>query len=105
MQADIRRLPENPTTTQKADILQKQQRLHTRMAKFNQRAQLFISDLDIDVTFSHMDDLAFCPEEKGESLDDEERDMAFWGALVDEGAKEDGYEDEPDEGLIEDLTL
>lgn len=101
MQADIRRLPVNPTTTQRADILQKRQRLHTRMAKFNQRAQLFISDLDVDVTFSHMDDPAFCPEEKGESLDDEEREMEFWGAPVDEGAEEDG----PEEGLIEDLTL
>jgi hypothetical protein len=96
LRADIRRLPVNHTTTQKADILQKQQRLHTRIAKFNQMAQLFMSGLDIDVTFSHQDDPAFCPEEKGETIDDEERD---------EDAEEDGYEDDPNESFPEDVTL
>jgi hypothetical protein len=98
-------LPINPSTTQKANILQKQQRLYTRIAKFNQTAQLFMSDLDINVTFSHQDDPAFCPEEKGENLDDEERERAFWGGLVDEDAEEDGYEEDPNESLPEDLTL
>ena len=90
-------MPANPSTTQKADILQKQQRLHTRIAKFNQTAQLFMSDLDMNVIFSHKDDPAFCLEEKGENLDEEER--------VDEDAEEDGYEDDPNESLPEDLTL
>ncbi len=58
--------------TQKTDILQKQQRLYARVVKFNQIAQLFMSDLDSDVTFSYEDDPAFCPEEEGEILDDEE---------------------------------
>ena len=43
-----------------------------------------MSDLDIDVTFSHQDDPAFCFEEEGENLYDEERD---------EDAEEDGYRD------------
>jgi hypothetical protein len=90
-------LPANPSTTQKANILQKQQRLYTRIAKFNQTAQLFMSELDINVTFFHKDDPAFCPEEKGENLDDEER--------VDEDAEEDGYEEDPNESLPEDLML
>jgi hypothetical protein len=90
-------LPANPSTTQKANILQKQQRLYTKIAKFNQTAQLFMSELDINVTFFHKDDPAFCPEEKGENLDDEER--------VDEDAEEDGYEEDPNESLPEDLML
>jgi hypothetical protein len=105
LRADIRCLPVGHTKTQKADILQKQQRLHARVVKFNQMAQLFLSDLDIDVTFSHEDDSAFCPEEKGETLDDEEQERAFWGTLVDNNAEEDGYEDDSNEGLPEDLTL
>ncbi|KAN0105201.1 hypothetical protein V8E52_011274 [Russula decolorans] len=105
LRADIRCLPINPSTTQKANILQKQQRLYTKIAKFNQMAQLFMSDLDINVTFSHQDDPAFCPKEKGENLDDEERERAFWGGLVDEDAEEDGYEEDPNESLPEDLTL
>ena len=95
----------NHTTTQKANILQKQQRLYTRIAKFNQTAQLFVSGLDIDVTFSHQDDPNFCPEEKGENLNDKERERAFWGALADEDAEEDGYEDDSNESFPEDLPL
>ena len=98
MRANIRCLPINHTATQKANILQKQQRLHARIAKFNQMAQLFTSDLDIEVTFSHQNDSAFCLEEKGETLDD-------WEALVDEDAEEDGYEDDSTESFPEDLTL
>jgi hypothetical protein len=105
LRADIRCLPVGHTTTQKADILQKQQRLHARIVKFNQMAHLFMSDLDIDVTFSHEDDPAFCPEEKGETLDDEERERAFWGTLVDKDAEEEGYEDDLNESFPEDLTL
>jgi len=97
-------LPVDHTATQKADILQKQQRLRARIAKFNQMAQLFMSDLDTDITFSHQDDPAFCLEEKGEKLNDEEREKAFWGAQ-DEDAEEDGYEDDSDETFPEDLTL
>jgi len=48
--------------------------------------------LDADVTFSHQDDPAFCLEEKGETLNDED-------------AEEDGYEDRPNESIPEDLTL
>jgi hypothetical protein len=66
------------------------------MAKFNQMAQLFMSDLDIDVTFSHQDDPAFCFEEEGENLNDEERD---------EDAEEDRYEDDQDKSFAEDPTL
>jgi hypothetical protein len=105
LRADIRCLPENHTTTQKADILQKRQRLHARIAKFNQMAQLFMSNLDIDVTFSHHDNPAFCLEEKGETLDDEEKEKAFREAQVDEDAEEDGYEDDSNENFPEDLTL
>lgn len=65
------------------------------MAKFNQTAQLFMSDLDIDVTFSHQDDPKFRFEEKGENLDEER----------DEVAEEDGYEDDPNESFPEDPTL
>lgn len=68
-------------------------------------AHHFISDLDIDVTFSHQDDPAFCPEEKGETLDGEEREGAFLGTLVNEDAEEDGYENDPNESCPEDLTL
>jgi hypothetical protein len=64
-----------------------------------------MSDLDINVTFSHQDDLAFCPEEKGENLDNKERERAFWGGLVDEDAEEDGYEEDPNENLSKNLTL
>jgi hypothetical protein len=96
-------MPANHTTTQKANILQKQQRLHTRIAKFNQRAQLFMSDLDIDVTFSHQDDPAFCPEEKGETLDDDEEEGAFWGASLDKDAEED--DEDLNESFPEDPTL
>ena len=103
MRADIRCLPVNHTATQKADILQKQQRLYARIAKFNKMAQLFMSNLDIDVTFSHQDDPAFCLEEKGETLDDQEREMAFQGALGNEDAEED--DDDSNESLPDDLTL
>jgi len=68
-------------------------------------AQLFMSNLDVDVAFSHQDDPAFCLEEKGESLDDEESEGAFWGAQVDEDAEEGGYEDDPNESFPEDLSL
>jgi hypothetical protein len=99
----------NPTASQKANILQKQQRLRTRIAKFNQKAQLYMGNLDTDVAFFHEDDPAFCPEEQGETLDDEEREKAFWGAEIDEDTKEDQYEDDPlsdpNEGFPEDLTL
>ena len=64
-----------------------------------------MSDLDMNVTFSHQDDPAFCPEEKGEKLDDEEQERAFWEGSVDEDAKEDGYEEDSIESLSEDLTL
>ena len=64
-----------------------------------------MSDLDIDDTFSHQDDPAFCPEEKGEILDDEERVCVFWGALVDKDAEEEGYEDDLNKSFPEDLTL
>jgi hypothetical protein len=105
LRADIPCLPVNPTTTQNANIFQKRQRLHTRIAKFNQMAQLLMSDLDIDVTFSHQDDPTFCSEEKGETLDDEDGEGAFWGALADENAEEDGYEEDLTESFPEDLTL
>lgn len=101
----MRCLPMDHTIIQKADIFQKQQRLHARIAKFNQTAQLFLSDLDIDVTFSHQDDPAFCLEEKGEILDGKEREGAFQEALVDENAEEDGCEDNSNESSPEDLTL
>jgi hypothetical protein len=101
----MRCLPISPTTSQKANILQKQQRLHTRIVKFNQMAQIFMHNLDADIAFFHEDDPAFCPEEKGETLDDEEREKAFWGAPIDEDAKEDQYEDDPNESFPEDLTL
>ena len=58
-----------------------------------------MSDLDINVTFSHQDDSAFCCEKKGENIDDKERESAFWGALADGDAKEDGYKDDPSESL------
>jgi hypothetical protein len=105
LRADIRCLPVNHTTTQKANILQKRQRLHARIAKFNQMAQIFMPNLNIDITFSHMDDPDFCPEEKGEALDDEEKERAFWGILTDEDAEEDIGEDDPNESFPEDLTL
>ena len=59
-----------------------------------------MSNLDIDVTFSHHDDPAFCLEEKEETLDDEEKEEAFWEAQTDEDAEEDSNESFP-----EDLTL
>jgi hypothetical protein len=99
--ADIHCLPIDHTATQKANILQKRQRLHTRIAKFNQMAELFMSDLDIDVTFFHEDDPTFCPEEKGETLDDKEKERTFWETLIDEDAEE----DDPNESFPEDLTL
>lgn len=105
MRADIRCLPVNPTTIQQADILQKRQRLHTRIAKFNQMAQLFMSDLDLDVTFFREDDPAFCPEEKGETMDDEEKESLFWGTQVDEDGEEDQYEEDLTESFSEDLNL
>lgn len=104
MRADIRCLPVNPTKTQNVNILQKRQKLQTRIAKFNQMAQLLMSDLDINVTFLHQDDPTFCSEEKGEALDDEDEEGAFWGALADENA-EDGYEEDLIESFPEDLTL
>jgi len=64
-----------------------------------------MSDLDMDVTFSHEDDPAFCLEEKGEALDDEEKEKEFQGALINENAEEDGYEDDSNEGFPEDLPL
>jgi hypothetical protein len=67
-------------TIQKADLLQKRQRLYARIAKFNQMAQLFMSKLDIDVTF-YQDNPAFCPEKKGESLNDEEREGGHSGKV------------------------
>lgn len=67
--------------------------------------QLFMSDLDIDVIFFHVDDPDFCPEEKGETLDDEERKRAFWEALGYDDAEYDEYEDDPIESFPEDLTL
>ena len=97
-------MPIDPTTTQNANILQKQQRLQTRIAKFNQMAQHFMSDSDIDVTFFHQDDPDFCPEEKGETLDDEDRDGVFWGVL-DKDAEEGAYEDGQNESFPKDLTL
>ena len=68
-------------------------------------AQLFMSDLDIDFTFSHADDSAFCTEEKGEILNDEEQEQAIWGTLIDKDAEEDGCEDDLNGGFPEDLTL
>ena len=59
-----------------------------------------MSNLDIDVTFSHHDDPAFCLEENGETLNDEEKEKAFWEARTDEDAEEDSYESFP-----EDLAL
>ena len=72
----------------------------TRIAKFNKMVQLFMSNLDINVTFSHHDDPAFCLEEKEETLDDEEEEDAFWGAQTDEDTEEDSNESFP-----KDLTL
>ena len=56
-----------------------------------------MSDLNMTVTFSHKDDPAFCPKEKGENPDNEDR--------VDEDAEEDGYEDDPNESIPNNLTL
>jgi hypothetical protein len=96
LQADICYLSVDHTTTQNANILKKRQRLCTKIAKFNQTAQLFRSDLKTDITFSHQNDSTFCPKEKGETLDDEERD---------DDAEEDGYEDDLNGSFPEDLTL
>jgi hypothetical protein len=95
----------NHTTIQKADIFQKQQRLYTRIAKFNQMAQLFMSGLNIDVTFSHQDDSDFCPEKKKENLNNEESERAFWEALADENPEEDEYEDNLYKSFSENLPL
>ncbi len=62
-------------------------------------AQLFMSNLDIDVTFFHQDNPTFCLEEKGENLDDEE------STHIVKDAEEDGYEDNSNESLAKDLTL
>ena len=63
-----------------------------------------MSDLDINVTFSHQDDPEFCPEEKGETLDDEERELAF-NEVLELDAEEDAYEGDQNESFPEDLTL
>ena len=68
-------------------------------------AQLFVSGLDIDVTFSHQNDPDFCPEKKGENLNDEERERAFQGALADKEPEEDGYKDDPNESFPKNLPL
>ena len=68
-------------------------------------AQLYMSNLDIDATFSHQDNPAFCLEEIGETLDDEEREREFWQDNMDENAEEGGYEDDLNEAFPEDLTL
>ena len=62
-----------------------------------------MSYLDMDITFFHQDDPAFCPEEKGETLDDEERETTFQEALVENA--EDRSEEDQNESFPEDLTL
>jgi hypothetical protein len=66
-------------------------------------ARLFMSGLDIDVTFSHENNPDFCLEEKGEILDDEEKEREFWETLIDEDTEEGG--EDPNESFPEDLSL
>ncbi len=58
-----------------------------------------MSNLDINVTFFHQDNPAFCLEEKGENLNDKK------STYIVKDAKEDKYEDNSNESLAEDLTL
>ena len=44
-------------------------------------------------------------EEKEETLDDKEREEAFWEASVEKDAEKDGYEDDQNESFSKDLTL
>ena len=68
-------------------------------------AQLYMSNLDINATFSHQDNPAFCLEEIGETLDDEERKREFWQDNMDENAEEGEYEDDLNKAFPKDLTL
>ncbi len=68
-------------------------------------AQLFMFNLDIDVTFFYQNNPAFCLKEKGKTLNDEDQERAFWRALVDKNAEEDGYEDGSNESFPKNLTL
>jgi hypothetical protein len=63
----------------------------------------FISNLDMNVTFFHQDDPAFCPEKKGETLDNEKRERTFQEALV-ENAKNRSRKDQ-NESFFKNLTL
>ena len=68
-------------------------------------AQLFISSLNIHVTFFHQNDSAFCSKEKGKTLNDKERKKVFWEASVDKNAEESGYKNDQNKSFPEDLTL
>jgi hypothetical protein len=90
----MRCLPVNASSAQKANIAKKQQCLQSKIYAFNHTSHQFFAGLDLDITYIHKDDPHFCPEQRGETLDDEEKEHIFWG--MSEG-DEDEDEDESQE--------
>lgn len=69
LRAEIRCLPRRPSSYQETAIAIKRQRLLARVAKFNQKASIFMAGLDLGDSDMPQDDPLFCKEENGEAID------------------------------------
>ncbi|KAG1732854.1 uncharacterized protein EDB91DRAFT_1057862 [Suillus paluster] len=93
LRANIRQLPNDATSAQKASIEEKRQRLAARIAKFHETADAMTAGMDLDIGTVHSDDPRFCrtdndgnewvevsDEEISEDIDEEilTEEMGIW---------------------------
>ena len=80
LRSEIRLLPRKPTTAQKTAIEEKKQRLLSRITKFHDSADHFISVVDLEDVPGPQDHNTFCLDENGDDLDEQE----FWQSRAEE---------------------
>jgi len=90
LRLEIRLLPSNPSAMQKTAIEEKRQRLLFRITKFHESGDHFANGLDAEHVSGPQDNPAFCRDENGNDLNEQE----FW-----EGQMEDEFSDDEDEDI------
>ena len=78
MRSEIRLLASKPTAMQKTAIEEKRQRLLSWIIKFHDSGDHFINVVDLEDVSGPQDNVAFCVDENGEDLDEQD----FWQRRV-----------------------
>jgi len=98
LRSEIWLLTRKPTTAQKTAIEEKKQRLLSQITKFHDSADHFISVVDLEDVPGPQDHDAFCLDENGDDLDEQE----FWQSRAEE---DDESDDEAEDIFPECLGL